>query len=862
MVRSARIYQAAPSRLWALSASICLVLGIGACPGEEPPEEESSDAKTGIQLTVTFDASLALDQLRVSVMPLGGIPLEPRLIPAQPRPLEPGGEVAELVLADHHAGEEVSVLVEGLALGVVMASGRDQVLLVSGQLVPLALELAPEVVCGDGEVAGDETCDDDNSDAGDGCDDSCAIEAGFVCGTPGQPCTPVCGDGLRVGDESCDDDNIDPGDGCDGSCAIEAGYACPSPGQLCEPVCGDGLVLGDEGCDDQGQVGGDGCDAQCQVEPGFDCSGEPSLCVPACLIGGVVVAEGALDPNDPCYSCQSALDPTGYSVLGDGTPCSNGTFCDGAETCQLGVCTAGASPCSVTTPLCVEAESRCVCEGSSCDDGLFCTGAETCGGDGVCLAGTPLVCTGNTPSCSESLERCIGCEGPSDCAAPNPSCVGYVCTPCDLCLCPLGQHDGGDGSCLPEGSCASGYQLGFIDQDGDDHGAAEPPPECYPDGPLAAGLVAVGDDCDDGDISTWEGMEVFFDSDEDGYTAASASICADASGSAGHFSLTPTPPPFVSTGPSQAASAPLSANTHAWSQVGHTRSPDGQGASSGPVPLDGQSEELRLTDFDLRLPIDAAVSGVAVHVLRRAVGTRPAIEDLSVRLIVGGATSGEDMALTEVDWPQAAGEVVYGGQDELWDLTGSLGPTQLNSRDFGLAIRVLGGDSSGGSSIAMIDHVWIEVFADVGGDCDDDNDQRWTSWEGYRDADQDGHHAPGPATLCLGPAELAIPHFRETTGEDCYDDNEAARPGQTELFDVDRGDGSFDYDCDDLETKGQLTSHGSCECADLVCTPFEIEEVEAASPCGVDNDVSLCVEVVEACFQCTLEVQQLKTRCR
>ncbi len=33
-----------------------------------------------------------------------------------------------------------------------------------------------EVVCGDGQVNGDEECDDGNTTDGDGCDSSCAVE--------------------------------------------------------------------------------------------------------------------------------------------------------------------------------------------------------------------------------------------------------------------------------------------------------------------------------------------------------------------------------------------------------------------------------------------------------------------------------------------------------------------------------------------------------------------------------------------------------------------------------------------------------------------------------------------------------------
>tara|TARA_R110002096_G_scaffold433887_5_gene653896 strand:+ start:8618 stop:9274 length:657 start_codon:yes stop_codon:yes gene_type:complete len=47
--------------------------------------------------------------------------------------------------------------------------------------------------CGDSIVGPAETCDDGNATAGDGCSDTCIIEAGHVCRTPGSTCrTTVC----------------------------------------------------------------------------------------------------------------------------------------------------------------------------------------------------------------------------------------------------------------------------------------------------------------------------------------------------------------------------------------------------------------------------------------------------------------------------------------------------------------------------------------------------------------------------------------------------------------------------------------------------------------------------------------------
>ena len=77
------------------------------------------------------------------------------------------------------------------------------------------------VVCGDSAIGGAETCDDGNALAGDGCSATCAVEAGWTCATPGQPCTTTCGDGIKAGSEACDDGNLVSHDGCSSACVAE-----------------------------------------------------------------------------------------------------------------------------------------------------------------------------------------------------------------------------------------------------------------------------------------------------------------------------------------------------------------------------------------------------------------------------------------------------------------------------------------------------------------------------------------------------------------------------------------------------------------------------------------------------------------
>ncbi|MGI5863171.1 MAG: DUF4215 domain-containing protein [Myxococcales bacterium] len=125
-----------------------------------------------------------------------------------------------------------------------------------------------EQECGDGYVDSPETCDDNNQVGGDGCSETCAVEAGYICPATGGAChQPSCGDGTVEGDETCDDNNQVGGDGCSEACAVEAGYICPPAGGACHmPVCGDGTLEGDETCDDGNTNDNDGCTAGCLAE--------------------------------------------------------------------------------------------------------------------------------------------------------------------------------------------------------------------------------------------------------------------------------------------------------------------------------------------------------------------------------------------------------------------------------------------------------------------------------------------------------------------------------------------------------------------------------------------------------------------
>lgn len=189
--------------------------------------------------------------------------------------------------------------------------------------------------CGDANLGDDESCDDGNTNPGDGCSDDCALEDGFTCPVVGARCelAKICGDARQIGDEQCDDGNTEDLDGCSGTCRIEADHACPTPGELCVStvVCGDGRVSGGETCDDGNVEDGDGCDGACAVEPGFACESPGARCTPICGDGNVDGHEscddGNVDDGDGCSeSCQREQ---GFACAVPGMPCHQTTCGDG-----------------------------------------------------------------------------------------------------------------------------------------------------------------------------------------------------------------------------------------------------------------------------------------------------------------------------------------------------------------------------------------------------------------------------------------------------------------------------------------------------------------------------------------------------
>ena len=202
---------------------------------------------------------------------------------------------------------------------------------------------------------------------------------------------------------------------------------------LPEPeACGDGVDNNCDGLADDVDADGDGFVSDACGGP--DCNDAESTV----YAGAVEICDNldndcndvtddipGIDDGNPCTidTCDFSTGNVRHDPAPNGTDCADADQCNGAETCQAGVCSPGAPPdCndnnSCTADSCDSAVG-CVNaptgDGSGCDDEVSCTENDVCGG-GVC-AGTP-----NNGLCDNGL-FCDGaetCDPLNDCQAGVP----------------------------------------------------------------------------------------------------------------------------------------------------------------------------------------------------------------------------------------------------------------------------------------------------------------------------------------------------------------------------------------------------------------------------------------------------------
>ncbi len=279
---------------------------------------------------------------------------------------------------------------------------------------------------------GVETCHPVNG-CQDGADPNCNDGVGCTvdaCDEATDSCTHT------PDDNACDDTLFCDGDefchptlGCqDAADPCSAPLKCDEPNDRCvsclsDTQCNDGLFC-------------NGVET-CNTTTGMCVAGTP----PSCDDGVSCTVDACSPASDSCTHTP------------DHGACSNGMFCDGDETCDaVGGCQPGTPPncddgVACTVDSCDETNDTCqhAATDSLCSNGLFCDGAETCHPTLGCQAGTAPNCDDGVSctidSCNESTDMCD--HAPSDTLCSD----GLFCTGVETCDVMSGCQDGPDPTC-------------------------------------------------------------------------------------------------------------------------------------------------------------------------------------------------------------------------------------------------------------------------------------------------------------------------------------------------------------------------------------------------------------------------------
>ena len=152
----------------------------------------------------------------------------------------------------------------------------------------------------------------------------------------------------------------------------------------------------------------------------------------------------------------------------------------------------------------------------------------------------------------------------------------------------------------------------------------------------------------------------------------------------------------------------------------------------------------------------------------------------------------------------------------------------------------------------------VEACNGVDDDCDGAVDPPLSDGCDLYHTDADGDLFGNPiAPQCLCAAD---PPWETLDGSDCYDGNPTAYPGAPDFHHLDRGDGSFDYDCDTVQEK-EFDAIGECGVNEWgVCYLIEAGWVNVIPACGATSSwLSNCNGIEWHCLN-TLTVKTQKCR--
>jgi hypothetical protein len=271
-------------------------------------------------------------------------------------------------------------------------------------------------------------------------------------------------EGTACGNPVADDPQCDSPDACNGEGACEAnhkpaGFACgdPTATDCNEPDTCDGLGACVVNLEPAGTPCGDSADTECDNPDTCDGAG-------LCLNNFEPAATPCGDPSSTPCDAADGCSGTGAcqdNIQPNGTPCPDPVFCNGAETCQAGLCAEGAPPC-IDPAHCDEGADMC----------LECLSAFECGDQNF--------------------------DGVSD-----DQCFWYQCSAnvCSSIARPFGDLGGAFGACPPDQVADNNDRFHALNCFADQTTAGTPGYPCEANPPTAINVDAggeFGDCCPDG----------------------------------------------------------------------------------------------------------------------------------------------------------------------------------------------------------------------------------------------------------------------------------------------------------------------------------------------------------------------------
>lgn len=323
-------------------------------------------------------------------------------------------------------------------------------------------------------------CNDGNAST---TNDACS--AGVCMGTPitvncddGNPCTvdtvsgTSCLHSAAAAGTACNDGLFCNGtDACNnGSCILHTGNPCPGPD-------------GDSNCSESCNELSDNCTAKDPT--GSACNdGNPSTTGDVCNASVCAGTPLSCDDGNSCTTDTLSGTTCLHAAVAFGTPCDDGLYCNGPDSCNAGTCSSHAgNPCNgglECANVCNEAANNCftaantacvpdsnpctsdVCNGggscthplkpagASCNDSLFCNGTDTCSSTGACTpSGNP--CPGPdgdvdcSEACNETSDSCTANDPNGTSCGAGSTCQNGLCVTASYC---------GDGVCDATEDCS------------------------------------------------------------------------------------------------------------------------------------------------------------------------------------------------------------------------------------------------------------------------------------------------------------------------------------------------------------------------------------------------------------------------